>query len=234
MAGELSLLKEQRLEQSHVLSVQVAHTMINESPASAALRSKYLPPHLPTKFLLLSDFHPLLLLRKQTASRRPTLPGGQSSSTHPIMSHSQQQTPRCHEFFIGSDTDSRVYMELVLGHSAAKAARDQGCSSLKAEALAHARRALDIARDYNRPDLEEKALLGKAEFLLMMGRQRDSLEVEIPVAAKAEKMEIEQGADGQVISVVGVSMEQVAICNRDSQSRDRHGREGRGSGDRGR
>lgn len=101
-------------------------------------------------------------------------------------------------------------MELVLGHSAAKAARDQGCSSLSDEALAHAQRAFDIAREHNRPDLEEKAKLGKAEFLFMMGRKRESLEVEIVVAAKAENMEIEQGADGQVVSVGGVSMDEVA------------------------
>lgn len=126
------------------------------------------------------------------------------------MSHYKQQTSKSHELFIGSDTDSRVYMELVLGHSAAKAARDQGCSSVNAEALAHARRAVRIAQENNRPDLEEKAQLGKAEFLLMMGRKGESLEVEILIAAKAEGMEIEKETDGNVLSVGGVPLDEVA------------------------
>jgi hypothetical protein len=100
-------------------------------------------------------------------------------------------------------------MELVLGHSAAKAARDQGCSSMNTEALAHAQRALAIARGNSRPDLEEKVHLGKAEFLLIMGCKRESLEVEILVAAKAEKLEIEQKQDGSIASVGGVPMDEV-------------------------
>ncbi|ROV92353.1 hypothetical protein VMCG_09141 [Cytospora schulzeri] len=128
------------------------------------------------------------------------------------MSHSQhmQHTSRSHELFIGGDTDSKVYMELVLGHSAAKAARDQGCFYMNIEVLAHARRAIDIAREHHRPDLEEKAQLGKAEFLLMMGCKRESLEVEILVAARAEGLEVEQRADGSVVSVGGVPMDEVA------------------------
>lgn len=125
------------------------------------------------------------------------------------MSHYKQHTSKPNEMFVGYDTDSRVYMELVLGHSAAKAARDQGCSSMNIEALAHAQRALAIARGNSRPDLEEKAQLGKAEFLLIMGRKSESLEVEILVAAKAENMEIEQRQDGSIASVGGVPMDEL-------------------------
>lgn len=83
--------------------------------------------------------------------------------------------------------------------------------SLSAEALARARRALHIARESDLPDLEEKAQLGEAEFLSMIGRRRESLEIEILFAARPERMEIEWGTDGRVVSVEGVFMDEVVV-----------------------
>ncbi|KUI73046.1 hypothetical protein VM1G_08373 [Cytospora mali] len=133
---------------------------------------------------------------------------------------SQQQFSFSQELLLGDDTDSRVYMELVLGYSAAKAARDQHSSFINAEALTHARWAIDIARANNRSDLEEKAQLGKAKFLLMMGRERESLEVEIIMAAKAEGLMMEEGEGGSILSVGGVSMDEVTKMLMDSEPGD--------------
>ncbi|KUI55364.1 hypothetical protein VP1G_02723 [Cytospora mali] len=133
---------------------------------------------------------------------------------------SQQQHSKSQELFLGDDTDSRVYMELVLGYSAAKAASDQRSSSINAEALTHARRAVDIARANNGPDLEEKAQLGKAEVLLMMGRKCESLEVEIIMAAKAEGLAMEEGEGGRILSVGGVAMDEVTKMLMDSEPGD--------------
>lgn len=118
--------------------------------------------------------------------------------------------------FSSGRIESQVMFHLTFAHSAAKASRDRDSPSTFTRCLSHAKAALNLARQADRPDLQEKAQLATVDFLEIVGRRREAMEARIIAAAMVDDLQLEleplsgTNEDGpRLISVGGVPIDEV-------------------------
>jgi hypothetical protein len=114
------------------------------------------------------------------------------------------------------ELERRFQYHISAAIQASSDARQDGSSISATRCMAHARLALDLAKQANRLDLEQDAQVAIVDFLEMAGRRREAMEARIIAAAMVANLELEYDSPSgtneggaHITSVGGVPIEEV-------------------------